>query len=138
MRRFRQHRLCAVAAALATLPLAVGVNVALAQFSSSASATPSVTTLTLGNPASASSATTDGCVNITISWDAASNADSYRVQVKQGTGAWTDKFVETANVTQIIDSTGYAATSVTYRVFSRDASSDWEGPTPAVSTALTC
>lgn len=118
--------------------LALGAGVALAQFTSAATATPSVATLLLGDPSSTSAATTNACVGVTVSWTAASNADSYRVQVKNGAGAWTDLYIETANVTQVTDNTGYLATSVSYRVFSRDASSDWEGPTPAGSAPLAC
>jgi hypothetical protein len=118
--------------------LAISAAVAVAQFSAAANATPGVTTLALGNPGTASAATTDGCTTVTIDWTSATSADSYRVQVKKGVGAWNDLYLETANVTQATDATGHTATDVSYRIFSRDANSDWEGPAPAVTNTLAC
>lgn len=115
-----------------------GVAVADAHFDSSATAAPSISSLTVGNPGSATAATTDGCATVTISWTAASVADAYRVQYSADSGAWTDLVVETGNVTQITDTLGHPGATITYRVYGRDADSNWEGSTPAVSNSLTC
>ena len=137
-RRRRSHRFIAAAVLAAALLIAAGGGIGWAHFSSAAPAAPTVSTLALGDPDTASASTTDSCATITITWTAATNADSYRVQVKQDAGAWTDLQTETANVTQIVDPSGRTGVTVTYRVYSRHASSDWEGAAAATSAPLAC
>lgn len=117
-------------------------GVAWAAFTSSTTATQSLATLLLANPASSTATiTTQGptaCTAITVSWPAAANADAYRVQVREDGGGWSDVVTETGAVTSIVDSATHSHVDVEYRVYSRDAGSDWEGTTPAMSNLVTC
>jgi hypothetical protein len=117
-------------------------GVAWAAFSSTTSDSQTLATLQLGNAtgatASSTSSNTTTCLTTSISWSADPAADAYRVQYREGGGAWIDLVTETGNVTTVSDSLGHTDTTVAYRVYSRDAGSDWEGTTPAVSNSLTC
>lgn len=128
------------AAVVATTLVLMGsaATVASSQFNAATSATPIVTTLVIGNPSGAAASTSilNACVSVKVTWAAATNADSYRVQVQVDGGPWTDLFVETANVTQVTDSTVRIALSVRYRIYGRDAGSNWEGPVPSVTAPV--
>lgn len=123
-------------AALLTAASAAGV--AEAHFQSAATAAHTVTTKVVGNPPDATASTSDGCATVNVGWSAASGADSYRVQYREGSGAWIDLHVETGNVTGVTDTTGHRATTLTYRVYGRDSRSDWEGATPAETASIVC
>ena len=110
-----------------------------AQFRSIHTVTQDVTTLVLGDASTTHVSTVDACANVVVSWTAGTDADSYRVQVRQGAGSWTDLYTETANQVMITDTTGYATgVLIEYRVFARNARSNWESSTPAISNSLTC
>lgn len=130
-----RSRLTVIALICSLLLLASG-GVAFAAFTAAVSAGQTVSSLSLDNPGSATATTADDCATIDVSWGPASNADSYRVQVKQGAGAWSD--LGETDLTTLSDTTSYWNTTVYYRVFSRHAASGWEGTTPATTTGLTC
>lgn len=112
--------------------------VAVAAFSAGATAAPALSTLSLSPPASVSATTSDGCATVVVSWTAAAGATSYRVQVREGAGAWIDLNAETGDVTSITDSAGHAGTSVEYRAYARHVASGWQSDLAAVSSALAC
>jgi hypothetical protein len=117
-------------------------GVAWAAFTSAATASQTFATLQLGNPASATATITassaSACTSVTVAWPAAASADTYRVQVRENGGAWGDLVTETGAVTSYVDATTHTHADVDYRVYSRDASSDWEGATPAATSTITC
>ncbi|MCW2960249.1 MAG: hypothetical protein JWM90_636 [Thermoleophilia bacterium] len=115
-----------------------GCGVAFGHFSAAVQSAPSVGTIVLEPPASASTSTADGCATIVVSWVAAVHANSYRIQVQVGGGAWTDLTAEAGDVLQTVDGAGYTATNVGYRVFARDLGSGWESSVPVTTEPRNC
>lgn len=125
-----------IALAALTVTISVIPARAFASFSTNTGAVQDIQTLLLQPPAMAFAATEDACARVTISWTD-SGADSYRVEVREGAGPWTD-MASTGEATSIEDTAGHAATQVTYRVFSRDSQSGWESEFAAESGPLDC
>lgn len=130
--------------ALMTAIAVVGAlgGVAWAAFSANASASQSLATLQLGNPPSASASitgsTSTACTSITITWGAATSADTYRIEVRENGGPWSNLVLETGAVTSFVDTAVRTHAEVEYRIHARDADSDWEGSTPRQANLLTC
>ena len=143
MRRRRVIRIPLLA--LVAMLCGVGAlgGVAWAAFTSSTvAASQTLATLQLGNPSGASAVKTTSsataCTAITLTWTAAASADAYRIEVRENAGAWTDLVTETGTVTSWVDATTHTHADVEYRVHARDASSNWEGTTPAAPALVTC
>ncbi|MCW2962665.1 MAG: hypothetical protein JWM90_3052 [Thermoleophilia bacterium] len=126
---------CAVTAVvLAALP----ATSVFASFTTHARVAQSVQSLTLHPPASVSVTTPDACGLVTVSWAANSDADGYRVQIREGSGPWDDAATVEGDVTSIEHAAGHVVANVTYRVYSRDTQSGWESETATESSTLAC
>jgi hypothetical protein len=144
--RNKRTRIAIVALVIATA--AGGVRVTMAAFTDqTGNVGNGATSLTLGTTtsvtaaAAVTSAADSLCKanNIDISWNAVTNADSYRVQVQANGGSWSDVNAETGNVLSIADPNTYQGNeTLVYRVYARLNSPDWEGSIPQLSTAIQC
>lgn len=121
-------------AALVTHPAAS----ALAAFTAPAAARGSIQSLVLEPPAAVTATTSDGCARVTIAWSAAPAADSYRVDVRTGDGAWVELSPDTGPVTSVEDTAGHAGTTVAYRVQAGDSGSGWHSAAAVESNQLSC
>lgn len=109
----------------------------LATAQDSHKATTTATAGSIGTPTSVSASTTTSCSSITISWNAGTDATSYEVQVKVGTGDWTVLDGDTGNVTTIYDTTGYSSATVYYRVAGLRAGTSWRS-TLSTQASIVC
>jgi hypothetical protein len=121
---------------LLALGLASATIVGVSQAWSNSTNNPgsSVSALTLGAASGGSATTANGCLSITVSWTAATNANDYLVEIKTANGAYSTVNSGTGNVTSWIDTTNRstANNTFTYRVTPLRSGTSWTGtPTTA-------
>lgn len=139
MRRLRRHlarragRLLALVAAC----LLLSTGIALAWSIGTSHPGNSITALSIGAATSASAVptpTTGTCTSVTVTWDAATDADRYRVE-KSTDGTWAT-MAASHSTTSITDTTTYTNLTIDYRITPLLSATAWEGP-PA-TTSATC
>lgn len=130
MRRVRLIA-CVVAA------LACSAGTAAAHFTSSPSAAITVETLAVGSPGPAQAATMDACATVDVTWQRATGATTYAVEVQRDGVTWQALVADTGDVTAASDTGATPGSTVAYRVTPRHAPSGWTG-TPATTPALSC
>lgn len=89
----------------------------------------SVAAAVLGTPGSFTATTSNSCTTIGLSWTAASNANSYLVEIRTANGTFSTVNASVGNVTTYTDSTNRNGTNrtYTYRLTPIVAGSSWTG-----------
>lgn len=129
----RRARLIACVVAV----LACSAGTAAAHFSSSPSASTTLETLAVGSAGPAQAATVDACATVDVTWQRATSATTYAIEVQRDGVTWQTLVADAGDVTAATDTGATPGSTVAYRVTPRHAASGWAG-TPATTPALSC